>query len=47
MKLPYNFFALMTIQTKLVAELEEALDSLGWPFIQLGDTKKMKVDEGA
>ena len=36
----------MTIQTKLVAELEEALDSLGWPFIQLGDTKKMKMDAG-
>ena len=27
-----------TIQTRLVAELEEALQSLGWPFVQLADT---------
>ena len=32
----------LTIQSKLVTELEEALQSLGWPFVQLGDSKKLE-----
>ena len=32
----------LTIQRKLVTELEEALQSLGWPFVQLGDSKKLE-----
>ena len=32
----------MTIQNKLVSELEEALKSFGWPFIQIGETNKVQ-----